>query len=127
MRPRWSAVVHLPSRGRATHLLRDVGESGIGPGHGDGYKVVKIHEVWHFQDKTNRLFWGYIGMFLEKKQEASGWPGWCQTDVDKERYLQEYKGKEWIDLDRDAIQYNAGPNGVEADFKQFVGENGSTS
>ena len=22
------------------------------------YKVVKIHEVWHFQDKTNRLFRG---------------------------------------------------------------------
>ena len=52
------------------------------------YNVVKIHEVWHFQDKTNRLFRGYIDMFLKKKQEASGWPGWCQTDEDKERFLQ---------------------------------------
>ena len=57
-----------------------------------GYKVVKIHEVWHFQDKTNWLFRGYIDMFLKKKQKASWWPGWCQTDEDKlckERYFQE--------------------------------------
>ena len=33
-------------------------------------------EVWHFTDKTERLFRGYIDMFLKKKQEASGWPGW---------------------------------------------------
>ena len=54
-----------------------------------GYKVVKIHEVWHFPDKTEWLFRGYIDMFLKKKQEASGWPGWCQTDKDKKMYLQE--------------------------------------
>ena len=42
-------------------------------------------------------------MFLKKKQEASGLPGWCQTDEDKEKYLQEYKDKEGIDLDRDAM------------------------
>ena len=76
------------------------------------YKIVKIHEVWHFKERTNRLFRGYINMFLKKKQEASGWPGWCQTDKDKEKYLQEYKDKEWIDLDRDAIQFNAGTRAV---------------
>ena len=31
-----------------------------------GYKVVKIHGVWHFPDKTERLFRGYIDMFLKK-------------------------------------------------------------
>ena len=25
-----------------------------------GYKIVKIHEVWHFPDKTDRLFRDYI-------------------------------------------------------------------
>ena len=82
-----------------------------------GYKVVKIHEVWHFQDKTNRLFRGYIDMFLKKKQEASGKSGWCQTDEDKERYLKEYRDKEGIDLDRDASQYNAGARTV---WKQIL-------
>ena len=70
-----------------------------------GYKVVKIREVWHFQEKTNRLFRGHIDMFLKKKQE------------DKEKYFQEYKDKEGIDLDRDAIQYNAGARTV---WKQIL-------
>ena len=82
-----------------------------------GYKIVKIHEVWHFPDKTDRLFRDYIDMFLKKKQEASGWPGWCQTDQDKERYLQDYKDKEGIELDRDAIEYNAGARTV---WKQIL-------
>ena len=82
-----------------------------------GYKVVRIPEVWHFQVKTNRLFRRYIEMCLKTKQEASAWPGWCQTDENKERYLQEYKDKEGIDLDRDAIQYNAGARTV---WKQIL-------
>ena len=82
-----------------------------------GYKIVKIHEVWHFPDKTDRLFRDYIDMFLKKKQEASGWPGWCKTDEDKERYLQDYKDKEGIELDRDDIEYNAGARTV---WKQIL-------
>ena len=113
--PSVSADIHVSPHGRETHLHRDVGESGIEPGLGDGYKVVKIHEVWHFPDKTERLFRGYIDMFLKKKQEASGWPGWCQTDQDKEKYLQEYKDKEGIELDR--IQCRS-LNGVEASTPQ---------
>ena len=90
------------------------------------YKVVKIHEVWHFQDRTNRLFRGCIDMFLKKKQEASGWPGWCQTEEDKERYLQEYRQRR----DRPRPQCHTiqcrRTNGEEVHFKQLVGENGST-
>ena len=82
-----------------------------------GYKVVKIHEVWHFPDKTDRLFRDYIDMFLKKKQEASGWHRWCKTDEDKERYLQDYKDKEGIQLDRDDIEYNAGARTV---WKQIL-------
>ena len=81
------------------------------------YKVVKIHEVWHFSDKTERLFRGYIDMFFKKKQEASGWPGWCQTDQDIKKYLQEYKDKEGIELDCDVIEYNAGARTV---WKQIL-------
>ena len=107
----------MSPHGRETHLHRDVGESGIEPGLGDGIqgrdsRRFKIHEVWHFPDKTERLFRGYIDMFLKKKQEASGWPGWCQTDQDKKKYLQEHKDKEGIELDRDVIEYNAGARTV---------------
>ena len=68
--------------------------------------------VWHFQDKTNRMFRGYIDMFLKLKQEASGWPGWCQTEEDKKKYLQDYKDKEGIELNRDDIRYNGGARTV---------------
>ena len=60
--------------------------------------------------------WEFVNVF-EKKQEASGWPGWCQTDEDKERYLQECKNKDRIDVHRDAIQYNAG---VRTAWKQIL-------
>ena len=33
------------------------------------YKVMKIHQVWHFQDKVNRLFRGYIDMFLKRDKK----------------------------------------------------------
>ena len=108
-----------------TSLYPDINKNGVYPGASlelnlaveMGYKVVKIHEVWHFPDKTDRLFRDYIDMFLKKKQEASGWSGWCQTDKDKERYLQDYKDKEGIELDRDAIEYNAGARTV---WKQIL-------
>ena len=56
-----------------------------------GYSLIRIHEVWHFKDmaqydpksKTGGLFAGYINTFLKLKQEASGWPKWCDTDAKK--------------------------------------------
>ena len=85
-------------------LYRDVGESGIGLGHRDG--------VWHFQDRTNRLFRGYIDMFLKKEQEASGWPGWCQSRRGQREVPSRVQRQRRIDLDRNAIQYNAGARTV---------------
>ena len=41
LRPRWSADYFVPTRGRTTHLHRDVGEHGIGSGLGFG---VQGHE-----------------------------------------------------------------------------------
>jgi hypothetical protein len=43
-------------------------------------------EVWHFDEteqydpktKTGGLFTDYVNTFLKMKQEASGWPEWCQ-------------------------------------------------
>ena len=41
LRPRDSADIHVSSRGRTTHLHRDVGESGIEPGRGEGVQGCK--------------------------------------------------------------------------------------
>ncbi|CAC5402773.1 unnamed protein product [Mytilus coruscus] len=60
-----------------------------------GYRVLKVHEVWHFPDstqydkKTNSggLFTDYVQMFLKIKQEASGFPLHCTSEEDKREYI----------------------------------------
>ena len=73
-----------------------------------GYRVVKLIEVWHFQDRSADLFKGYIDTFLKIKQEASGWPSWCRTEEDKRQYVREYQEKESIKLDPEKIKKNPG-------------------
>ena len=91
-----------------------------------GYKVMKIHKVWHFQDKTDRLFRGY--MFLKKKQSrsfrvarvVSNRRGQRKVPSRVQRQRRNRPGPR-----HHSIQCRR-PNDVEADLKQFVGENWST-
>ena len=55
-------------------------------------------EVWHFPQKSSKLFTGYIDTFLKIKQEASGWPSWCDTEAKRQQYIAEYEQKEGIKL-----------------------------
>ncbi|XP_055345700.1 uncharacterized protein LOC129593397 [Paramacrobiotus metropolitanus] len=48
-----------------------------------GYVVVKIYEVWHFDQHDDHLFEEYINKFLKIKTEASGWPPHVQTEEEK--------------------------------------------
>lgn len=73
-----------------------------------GYQLVRIYEVWHFPNKSNELFRLYIDKFLKIKQESSGFPGWCRTEEDKNRYITEYFENEGIRLDREKIVKNPG-------------------
>ena len=73
-----------------------------------GYKILKIHEVWHFPEHTDELFKDYVNMFLKMKQEASGYPKECVTDEQKQRYIDEYYENEGIRLDPNNIKYNPG-------------------
>lgn len=71
-----------------------------------GYRIAEIYEVWHFERKSNTLFSGYINMHLRQKQEASGYPEWCKTEEDKERYVRDYEKKEGVRLRREHIEVN---------------------
>jgi hypothetical protein len=59
-----------------------------------GYIIQKIYEVYHWDYssqydrviKQGGLFTAYVNTFLKFKQEASGWPQWCNTNVKKELY-----------------------------------------
>ena len=73
-----------------------------------GYKILKIHEVWHFPTHTDELFKEYVNTFLKIKQEASGYPKECVTDEQKQRYVDEYYEHEGIRLDPKEIKYNPG-------------------
>ena len=78
-----------------------------------GYKVVKIYEVYHFSETSmddgcpGNIFEEYVKMFLKVKQEASGYPNWVVSEDDKDRYLENYREKQGISLEKDNVQYNA--------------------
>ena len=75
-----------------------------------GYKIIKIHEVWNFQPQQCRtgLFKDYVNTWLKSKQEASGWPSWCETVEQKREYILQYQQKEGIRLDIGQIKKNTG-------------------
>ena len=71
-----------------------------------GYKIIKIYEVWHFENKTNKIFKKYIDTFLKGKQECSGWPDGVETEEQKRKYVKDYLEHEGILLDADKIMDN---------------------
>ena len=73
-----------------------------------GYEVLKIHEVWHWEQTTDELFKEYVNTFLKIKQEASGYPPDCVTDEQKQHYIEEYEQREGIQLNPQEIEYNPG-------------------
>ncbi|XP_078380154.1 uncharacterized protein LOC144663093 [Oculina patagonica] len=74
-----------------------------------GYTIEHVHEVWHFERRSNELFKSYVDTFLKLKQEASGWPDWVGDDEEKrQQYLDDYERQEGIRLDPDKIEKNPG-------------------
>ncbi|XP_054706741.1 uncharacterized protein LOC129216552 [Uloborus diversus] len=73
-----------------------------------GYRVTHIYEVYDFKKKSDSLFRSYIDLFLKIKQESSGWPAECVTDLDKAEYISQYRQREGISLDAASIEKNPG-------------------
>ena len=76
-----------------------------------GYEIVKIIEVYHFPEEQRKkgLFAPYIDKWYRIKTEASGWPAWCTDDEKKERFIQQFKAREGIDLRREELNKGANP------------------
>ena len=68
-------------------------------------------EVWvgkpRHESKTG-LFRYYVDQFLKIKQESSGWPDWCQSEADRDKYIADYLRHEGIALDKENIKRNEG-------------------
>lgn len=69
-----------------------------------GYKITKLIEVWHFDNKSDLLFSQYVDTFIKAKTESSGYPHWVKSEDDKILYKKLYKEKENVDLQD--IEYN---------------------
>lgn len=81
-----------------------------------GYVILKIYEVYHFEETSKYdkftgkggLFAGYTNLWVQYKQEASGFPHECQTEEQKLEYIAEYARKEGVHLNYDRIRKNPG-------------------
>ena len=73
-----------------------------------GYRILRMHEVWHFPQQSNELFSEYIDTFLKVKQEASDYPIDCVTEEQRQRYVNDYYEREGVLLERDKIEKNPG-------------------
>ena len=73
-----------------------------------GYRIIQMHEVWHFPQKSDTLFKEYIDTFEKIKLEASGYPKDCVTDEQKQRYVNDILENQGIQLDPTKINYNPG-------------------
>lgn len=71
-----------------------------------GYSVGKIFEIWHFGEKSNEIFQGYVHTFLKAKQEASGYPSGVTTAVERDNYVKESAEKHGIILNANDISFN---------------------
>jgi hypothetical protein len=73
-----------------------------------GYTVLKVIEVWQFDEVRHGFFRDYIDHFLKLKSEASGYPVGVVTDEEKDAYIQRYYEREGIMLNKTHIECNPG-------------------
>jgi hypothetical protein len=71
-----------------------------------GYKLKKIIEVYHYENKTKDLFSEYINLWLKFKQQSDGWPNWVQSEEDKKIYIENFLKNEGVLLTMNEIEKN---------------------
>lgn len=81
-----------------------------------GYVVTEVYEVHHWRHWAHQggigidapLFAGYINAFIKMKLEASGWPEQCKTEEEKQRFLEQCRLQDGVELD--PAELDKGPN-----------------
>ena len=71
-----------------------------------GYRMVKMEEVWQYDQSKVGLFAEYINKFLKLKTEASGWPADVVTKEQKETFIADFKAREDVELEPEKITVN---------------------
>ncbi|XP_074661604.1 uncharacterized protein LOC141914236 [Tubulanus polymorphus] len=73
-----------------------------------GYKIIQIHEVWHWNSHATGLFKDYINQFLKVKTEASGWPRDNMSEAERDKCIDDYKFREGVHLEKEKIKKISG-------------------
>ncbi|KAF1753945.1 hypothetical protein GCK72_020502 [Caenorhabditis remanei] len=73
----------------------------------EGYKVLRYHEVWHWDEWfRGGFFSSFMEPLLKMKHESSGLPENVVTEQDIDKYIEEIFQNEGIKLDIDKIKKN---------------------
>lgn len=94
----------------------------------NGYRLIKMDEVWHWKESSEDLFRSYIKHFQKAKQEADGYPEGCVTNEEKARYVRQYFELEGVQLDPAKIAKNPGRRAIaKTCLNSFWGKFGQRS
>lgn len=72
-----------------------------------GYVIAEIYWVLHYDYSSDTLYRPFVDRFFKMKEEASGYPSWCVTEEDKDKYLKDFEKAEGFCLDPDNIKYDS--------------------
>ena len=73
-----------------------------------GYELLDVHEVWDFEKSEGGLFAEYVDAWLKIKTEASGWPSDCDTEEEKDDFIERFEKQEGIRLEKEQVKPNPG-------------------
>ena len=73
-----------------------------------GYKIVRVHEVWHYAKSSKDLFRDYIKENLRLKIQASGWPSENMTEEQQDEFIQQAYTDYGIQLQEEEMKHNPG-------------------
>ena len=73
-----------------------------------GYRIVKVYQMVHYEERDQEMFSQYIKSFYVDKQEASGWPPDCKTEEQKIEFCNEFQRRMGVRLDPGKVQSNPG-------------------
>ena len=73
-----------------------------------GYVLLEVHEMWNFERGEGGLFAEYVDTWLKVKTEASGWPRDCDTEEEKQDFIERFEEREGIRLDYKKVEPNPG-------------------
>jgi len=70
-----------------------------------GYQIKKIHQVYHYEQSSDKLFSGYIDLWLKLKYQASGL---SEKQITDPNWFRKFQEKEGIILTKEEIKKNPG-------------------